>query len=70
MSMLGGFRSAFWGAAASSAFGAMVLGTMFAVRGWGAQTLAYTVVALGLIAGAVAFGVCSYLASQAVHERR
>ena len=70
MNMLGGFKSAFWGAAASCMFGATVLGTMFAVRSWGAETLAYGVVALGLIVGAIAFGVWSYLASQVLEERR
>ncbi len=70
MSMLGGFKSAFWGTAASCVFGAVALGTMFAVRGWGAETLAYGVVALGLIVGAMAFGLWSYLASQVAEERR
>ena len=67
MSMLGGFRSALLGTLASCVLGAVVLGTMVAVRSWGAETLGYTVVALGLIVGAMVFGVSSYLASGVVH---
>ncbi len=68
--MLGGFRSTFVGTLASCVFGAVVLGVMVGVRSWGTETLGYAVVALGLIAAAMAFGVWSYLASGILDERR
>jgi hypothetical protein len=43
---------------------------MVGVRSWGTETLGYAVVALGLIAAAMAFGVWSYLASGILDERR